>query len=98
MNASRLFSSLSFVGGRPMLILRDHTAGRVKVYMGGKWIMTVIPGDVLAQECEAVLLGRDDEGYHVEERTTWGGIMVALSLFQQTGEVPCMGADGNVYD
>ncbi len=94
MNAARLFSSLSFVGGKPMLILRDHTEGRIKVFLKSKWVATVIPGRLIGCDCEAVLLGAEEEGYFFEERTTWGGIMCALSEFQQTGEVPCMGEDG----
>jgi hypothetical protein len=97
MNASRLFTSLRFVGGNPMLILRDHEDGRIKVFMNGKWIMTVIPGHLMCLGCEAVLLGVEDEGQFCEERTTWGGVMVALSEFQQTGEVPCMDTDGYIY-
>ena len=98
MNASHLFSSLRFVGGRPMLILRDHTEGRIKVFLGGKWVATAIPGHLLRLDCDAVLLGMSDEGYDFEERTTWGGIMVALSEFQQTGEVPCMDSEGFIYE
>lgn len=98
MNVSRLFSSLRFVGGRSMLILRDHTEGRIKVFLNGKWVATVIPGSVIMQDCDAVLLGMSDEGYDFEERTTWGGIMVALSEFQQTGEVPCMSSEGFIYE
>ena len=97
MNAARLFSMLAFVGGRPMLILRDHTEGRIKVFLNGKWSFTVIPGRLLELDCEAVLLGIDDEGFHDEERTTWGGVAFALSIFQQTGNVPCMTHDGFVF-
>ena len=94
MFASQLFSSLSFVGGRPLLILRDHSEGRIKVFLEGKWVATVIPGHLLSLKCDAVLLGMEEEGYYFEERTTWGGIMYALSEFQQTGEVPPMDEEG----
>ena len=98
MNASRLFTSLSFVGGRPMLILRDHTEGRIKVFLNGVWVATAGPGHLMDLDCEAFLLGREEEGHTFEERTTWGGIMVALSEFQKTGHVPCMDEDGFIYE
>jgi hypothetical protein len=98
MNAAKMNGMLKFIGGRPMLILRDHTEGRIKVYLGGRWIMTVIPGHLIEQDCDAVLLGIGEEGYDIEERTTWGGVACALSEFQQTGDVPCMNADGFIYE
>lgn len=94
MNARELNGMLRFVGGRPMLILRDHEAGRIKVFQGNVWIMTVIPGHLLGTGTECVLLGREDAGFYDEERTTWGGAAYALSELQQTGVVPCMDADG----
>ena len=72
--------------------------GRVKVFMNGVWIMTVIPGHLMCLDCEAVLLGCEDQGQYCEERTTWGGVMCALSEFQQTGEVPCMDDNGFIYE
>ena len=92
MNAARLNCMLRFVGGRPMLILRDHVEGRIKVFLRGVWSFTVCPGNGYA--CEAVLLGCEDAGQYTEERTTWGGVAHALSMFQQTGEVPCMDKEG----
>lgn len=64
MSASSLFTSLRFVGGRPMLILRDHTEGRIKVFLKGVWVATVIPGPLMDLDCEAVLLGIEDDGYY----------------------------------
>jgi len=97
MFAAQLFRSLSFVGGRPLLVLRDHEGGRIKVLLNGEWVATVIPGHLIGRgEVDAVLLGMDDAGYTFEERTSWGGIMCALSEFQQTGEVPVMDEDGFV--
>ena len=98
MNAAKMNGMLKFIGGRPMLILRDHTEGRIKVYLGGKWVATAIPGHLMGLDCEAVLLGCSDEGYDFEERTTWGGVACALSEFQQTGDVPCMDADGFICE
>jgi hypothetical protein len=94
MDANQLNHMLRFVGGRPMLILRDHAKGRIKVYLKGEWAFTVIPGELLCYECDAVLLGCEDAGQYAEERTTWGGVAHALSMFQQTGEVPCMDSEG----
>ena len=98
MTAQELFGMLKFVGGRPMLILRDHTAGRIKVFLKGAWVATVIPGELIGYDCDAVLLGCSDQGYDFEERTTWGGVACALSEFQQTGNVPCMDSDGFIYE
>jgi hypothetical protein len=98
MNAVRMFSNLRFVGGRPLLILRDHEAGRIKVFLEGVWAFTIIPGELLAVKCEAVLLGCWDAGYDNEERTTWDGVAFALSEFQQTGSVPCMTYEGFVFE
>jgi hypothetical protein len=84
---------MRFVGGRPMLILRDHAEGRIKVYLKGEWAFTVIPGELMGYECDAVLLGKAQQD-GTEERTTWGGVAHALSQFQQTGEVPCMDSEG----
>ena len=95
MNARELTSLLRFVGGRPMLILRDHDALRIRVYERGVWIFTVGEGRALGVQQEAFLLGVEaaDMGHH-EERSTWGGIAHALSMYQQHGEVPCMDEDG----
>ena len=98
LTAFQMSICLSFVGGRPMLLLQDHTKGRIKVFVRGVWSFTIIPGHLLHLDCEAVLLGCEDEGVYVEERTTWGGVAFALSEFQQTGEVPCMTHDGFVYE
>lgn len=94
MNARELNGMLRFVGGRPMLILRDHEDGRIKVLQSGRWILTVVPGHLLMDDCEAVLLGREEEGFYDEERTTWGGVAYALSMLQQTNTVPAMDEDG----
>ena len=98
MNADRLNGMLRFTGGRPMLILRDHTKGRIKVYLCGVWTFTVIPGELMDSEFDAVLLGCEDADQYAEERTTWGGVAHALSTFQQTGEVPCMDDEGFEID
>ena len=94
MDANRMNHMLRFVGGRPMLILRDHVEGRVKVFLSGVWAFTVIPGELMGYDCDAVLLGCEDVGQYTEERTTWGGVAHALSTFQQTGQVPCMDEEG----
>lgn len=98
MNANQLNGMMRFVGGRPMLILRDRPQGRINVFLKGDWIFTVIPGELMELDCDAVLLGREDAGQYAEERTTWGGIAHALSTFQQTGEVPVMDEDGFEYE
>jgi hypothetical protein len=98
MDANRLNGMMRFVGGRPMLILRDHTEGRIKVHLAGVWAFTAIPGHLLGLDCEAVLLGCEDADQWEEERTTWGGVAHALSQFQQTGEIPTMDEDGFEYE
>ena len=96
MDANQLNHMMRFKGGRPMLILRDHVGGRIKVFKGGLWIATVTPGHLMCLECEAVLLGCEHAGdeYCFEERTTYGGVAYALSSLQQTGFVPCMDSEG----
>jgi len=93
MNARELTGMLRFAGGRDMLILRDHEAGRIKVYKKGEWIFTVIPGSLLGVRTECVLLGKAEQD-GVEERTTWGGAAYALSMFQQYGDIPAMDSGG----
>ena len=94
MNARELNGMLRVVGGRPMLILRDHAGGRIKVFQSGRWIFTVIPGHLMGSNAEAVLLGREDEGFYDEERSTWDGIAYALSVLQQTNTVPALDENG----
>jgi len=105
MNANQLNGMLRFTGGRPMLILRDHTKGRIKVFLCGVWSFTVIPRGAHSAtvseggyDCDAMLLGCEDADQYAEERTTWGGVAHALSTFQQTGEVPCMDDEGFEID
>ena len=94
MNAIKLSGMLQFVGGKPMLILRDHEEGRIKVFMGGVWIATVGPGAVLGVDTEACLMGKEGDVEDVEERTTWGGGAWWLSAYQQHGTLTCMDEDG----
>jgi len=98
MNAQTMFGMMQFVGGKPLLILRDHTAGRIKVFLSGKWIATIVPAHLLSEDTECVLIGYEGCGVdgieYAEERTTWGGAAFALSQFQQTGIVPTMDSEG----
>ena len=98
MNARELTEWLQFVGGKPMLILRDHEGGRIKVFQSGEWIATVGPGSLLGLDEEAFFLGKTGDIEGCEERTTWGGIAALLSQYQQTGEVPVMDADGFIVE
>lgn len=88
MNASCLTSCLRFEGGKPLLILRDHEEGRIKVFLRGVWIATVVPGRLFRHpEVEAFLISRDlPDGQEIE----WGGeydaIAAGLSELQQTGD------------
>jgi hypothetical protein len=94
MNAIKLSGMLQFVGGKPMLILRDHEQGRIKVFKSGVWIATVGPGAVLGVDTEACLMGKEGDVEDVEERTTWGGVAWWLSEYQQHGTLTCMDEDG----
>ena len=94
MNAQQLNSTLSFVGGRPMLILRDGIGGRIKVFVEGQWAFTVAPGHIAGADCEAVLVTRfewceDNNKWHEVFDGTWDLMSVLLSQYQQTGEFPC---------
>ena len=95
MNAIKLSGMLQFVGGKPMLILRDHEEGRIKVFQSGVWIATVIPGPLMGEKtAEAILMGKEGDIAEDEERTTWGGVAWWLSEYQQSGTRTCMDEDG----
>ena len=87
MNARELNGMLRFAGGRPMLILRDHVGGRIKVFEGGKWAWTIIPGHLLGIREEVELL--EYEGAERQERCSWAKVAFMLSELQQTGDYPC---------
>lgn len=94
MNAQQLNLMLKFVGGRPMLILRDHVGGRIKIHIDGEWAMTVIPGSLLGLTCEAVLITRDEwvrehKKWDEELRCSWGLMALQLSQYQQEGSFLC---------
>ena len=92
MNARELNGMLRFSNQRPMLILRDHEGGRIKVLekRGGEefvWAWTVIPGHLLGIREEVELL--EYEGAERQERCSWGEVAFLLSELQQTGDYPC---------
>lgn len=88
MNALPFSLLCRFEGGKPSLIFRDHDGGRIKVHCLNKWVATVIPGHLMAQDCQAVLLNNreDEEQIDIEWRGTYGAIASALSVLQQTGD------------
>jgi hypothetical protein len=94
MNAQQLSSTLSFIGGRPMLILRDGTGGRIKIHIDGEWAMTIAPGSCLGLTHEAVLMTRFDwckrtNNWEGELRGSWGLMALQLSHYQQNGGFLC---------
>jgi len=83
-DARKLSSMLQFMGGKPMLTLRDHDNGRIKVFKGNNWIATVVPGSVWLIDEQAALLSYPDS--ELEWRGSYDTIASGLSVLQQTGE------------
>lgn len=85
MKANQFSHLCRFQGGLPSLVFRDHEGGRIQLWLAKRWIATVIPGHLLVQECEAVLLTRDQE-WEEEWRGTYGEIAAGVSALQQTAD------------
>lgn len=81
-DARSLSSRLAFKGGLPLLVLRDHEGGRIKVFRDSQWVATIVPGSLLCLDCEALLLSYPDS--NVEWRGRLAIIAVGLNAFQQS--------------
>ena len=83
MNASKFAMMCCFEGGKPGLYFSDHTAGRIKVLAANnEWIATVIPGELLGVDSEAVVLSM----YNSHEfRVSYGEAATLISAVQQGG-------------
>ena len=85
MNAQKFASMCRFQGGKPGLYFRDHTAGRIKVLTAtGEWIATVIPGEILGVDTDAVVLSKDQASDY-EWRVSYGEAAALISALQQGG-------------
>lgn len=85
MNAAIFRMMCRFEGGKPGLYFRDHTAGRIKVLAAtGEWIATVIPGEILGVDTEAVVMSFD-QASHYEWRVSYGEAAALISALQQGG-------------
>ena len=81
-DARSLSSMLKFKGGLPGLVLREHEGGRIKVFRQGQWAATVIPGHLMALDCEAALLSYPNRD--IEWRGSLAAVASGLSAFQQS--------------
>jgi len=81
-DARKVSSLLQFMGGKPMLTLRDHTNGRIKVFKGNDWIATIVPGSIWMIDQQACLLSYPDS--EIEWRGSYDAIAFGLSALQQT--------------
>lgn len=88
MKANTFSHLCRFQSGLPSIVFRDHEGGRIQLWLAGSWIATVIPGHLLACDCEAVLLNKreDDEQIDIEWRGTYGAIAAGVSELQQTAD------------
>lgn len=94
MNAAIFRMMCRFEGGKPGLYFRDHLAGRIKVLTAtGEWIATVIPGEILGVDTEAVVLSKDQASDY-EWRVSYGEAAALISALQQGG----WDAADEVYD
>ena len=85
MNASKFRMMCRFEGGKPGLYFRDHLAGRIKVLTAtGEWIATVIPGEILGVDTEAVVMSFG-QASHYEYRVSYGEAAALVSALQQGG-------------
>ncbi len=92
MNASKFAMMCRFEGGKPGLYFRDHTAGRIKVLTAkNEWIATVVPGELLGVDAEAVVLSMCNSN---EFRVSYGEAAALISAIQQGG----WDAADEVYD
>lgn len=88
MKANQFSHLCRFQGGLPGIVFRDHEGGRIQLWLCNKWIATIVPGHLLAQDCQAVLLNKreDDEQIDIEWRGTYGEIAAGVSELQQTAD------------
>ena len=93
MNATQFRTMCRFEGGKPGLYFRDHTAGRIKVMTKNEWIATVIPGELLGVDSEAVVMSKDQASDY-EWRVSYGEAAALISALQQGG----WDAADEVYD
>ena len=94
MDAALFRMMCRFEGGKPGLYFRDHIAGRIKVLTAtGEWIATVIPGEILRVDSEAVVLSFDQASDY-EWRVSYGEAAALISALQQGG----WDAADEVYD
>ena len=85
MNATLFSMMCRFEGGKPGLYFRDHIAGRIKVLTAkNEWIATVIPGEFLCVDTEAVVLSKDQVSEY-EWRVSYGEAAALISALQQGG-------------
>ena len=85
MNAAHFRMMCRFEGGKPGLYFRDHIAGRIKVMTAkNEWIATVIPGELLGVDSEAVVLSKDQASDY-EWRVSYGEAAALVSALQQGG-------------
>ena len=94
MNAAIFRMMCLFESGKPGLYFRDHTAGRIKVMTAkNELIATVIPGEILGVDTEAVVLSFDQASDY-EWRVSYGEAAALISALQQGG----WDAADEVYD
>ena len=94
MNAAIFRMMCRFEGGKPGLYFRDHLAGRIKVLTAtGEWIATLIPGELMLVDSEAVVLSFDQASDY-EWRVSYGEAAALISALQQGG----WDAADEVYD
>ena len=88
MKANSFSHLCRFQGGLPSIVFRDHEDERIQLWLANKWIATIVPGHLLAQDCEAVLLNKreDDAQIDIEWRGTYGEIAAGVSELQQTAD------------
>ena len=88
MKANSFSHLCRFQGGLPSIVFRDHDGGRIQLWLAGRWIATIVPGHLLACDCEAVLLNKreDEEQIDIEWRGTYGAIAAGVSELQQTAD------------
>ncbi len=85
MDAALFRMMCRFEGGKPGLYFRDHIAGRIKVLAAkNEWIATVIPGEILGVDTEAVVMSFD-QASHYEWRVSYGEAAALISALQQGG-------------
>lgn len=87
MKANSFSHLCRFQGGLPGIVFRDHEGGRIQLWLAGRWIATIIPGSLMGQDCEAVLLTCSEASEWGEEwRGAYGDIAAGVSVLQQTAD------------